>query len=324
MKFAKVVVDADALVYKCGFAAEGEPLEYVLSTVKRALLKTKDECNAEEMEVYIKGTGNFRESVAVSKGYKAQRSKKKPRYYEEIRDYLQTRWGAIQVDEMEADDMVSMLLYEDYVATSGKKDKATLILSSPDKDLNNTPGWHHNHTKNEVRWISGEQALRHFWFQMLAGDKADNIPGLPSLPPAFLRLRGIRVNKSVGDKTAKALLTPTLTAEDAEKQVYHCYQAWGLPLMPEDVLKDYIVEQGTLLWMLRREHGGQPVHFKINEELYERAKRDYQYPEDGTKRGGEGGHTGEDRDPLSTGEWESEYSDKLNDSLCVQPNSTGC
>jgi hypothetical protein len=337
---SELIIDGDGIMYTVGFASEGEPINYVLGTVKKYLDRIQSETGASKRSIYIKGTGNFRDEVAVTQPYKGTRTNAKPSTYEDIVSYLISYQGATKVDGMEADDRVSYLLYQDYLASGGDKDKATLILSSRDKDLKNTPGWHHNPDTSQVYWVTDEQALRHFWWQMLQGDSSDSIPGLPSIPEAYFKKFGLRKtkNNAVGKGTATKLMQVTCTAEAAELLVWELYIAHGDEQgWSDSVTKDYFLEQATLLWMTREMNGDEPVRYQINEELYERARKRWEsnrYPHGVSERahtdGGDAGEAEGDsgysvKGRLSinvrgTGPGDrSDDSDQSNDALSIRP-----
>lgn len=250
----KVFIDADQLVYACGFAAEGEPISHALNLVKRALEQILKDTDAKDYELYISGKGNFREDIALSDGYKATRSGRKPESYEEIREYMVSVWNAIKCDGLEADDAVSMKLWEDYCNAKGNKELSSSIVSSPDKDLNNTPGWHYNPRTRETKWITEEQATRHFYYQLLAGDRVDNIRGLPYCPDIIREDYGLSkaAKKGCGEGSAKKIMSQIDKSEHPEITVWDCYDAWGLDHgLEAGEVYDYMVEQGQLLWMVR-------------------------------------------------------------------------
>lgn len=244
----KVVIDGDQLPYSAGFVTEGEPIAFALQLVKKGLQKILNDCGTEDYELYIAGEGNFREEIATSVPYKGTRPARKPEHYAEIRQYMQDIWGAVKVHGMEVDDKVSMVLWEDYVATGGSE----VILSSPDKDLNNTPGWHYNPTKRKKYFVTEEQSDRHFLYQLLTGDTVDNIKGLPHGTPEFITRYGcpVAVKKGVGAKSAKAIMEHDKGGEE----VYRAYCMWGKDVcMDIHETYEYMKEQGQLLWMLREE-----------------------------------------------------------------------
>lgn len=267
----KAVVDADQLIYAAGFATKGEPVSHACQLVKKQFKRIQADTGASELDVYISGTGNYREEVAITKGYKANRTAPKPDHYDDIVEYMQGSWGATKVDGMETDDKVSILLWEDYVEHDADPDECTIILSSPDKDLNNTPGWHYNPRTREKRWITELQAERHFYYQLLSGDRVDNIPGLPFLAEETITCYGTKAGRrGVGPGTAKKIMQAH--PDDHREAVYRAYCEWGKQSgMPAEILEDYLIEQGQLLWMLREE--GQMWHptaelTKVISEVY--------------------------------------------------------
>ena len=284
-EFDCVLIDADQIVYSVGFAAKGEPISFVLQTIKNTLDKIQRQCNAKERKVFIKGKNNFRTEVAVTDVYKGTRLKEKPAFFHEMYQYMQDHHEAVEADGMEADDLVSYMLWNDFIKT-GTPESCTLIVSSADKDLKNTPGWHHNPQTGEIQFYTLEQSNRHFWYQMLVGDKTDNIRGLPYLPyNECIRFNtgSVAYTKGVGKETAKKIMSTTSSSEEAEELVYELYLHWGLDsLYSERRVRDYITEQGQLLWITRElDKDSNPVRFSINEERYERSRERTEYA--GTK-----------------------------------------
>jgi hypothetical protein len=306
-----LAIDADYWVYSCGFAAEGEPLSHALRLIKNKIGEAIEDTGADTHTLYIGGEGNFRNDIAVTKEYKGSRSARKPEYYNEIRQYMQEAHDAQLVNGMEADDKVSILLWEDYCKASGVREECTLVISSPDKDLNNTPGWHHNPRTREVKWISANQAGRHFWYQMLEGDSVDNIPGLPDLPDAERFFYNIRKGKGFGKTSAKKVMANSVSENGACRDVLRCYIAWGLSAgMSDSQIKDYLTEQGQLLWMTREtDDFDQPILFELEEGEYEGAKRAYERDRYGTEVEGEAGGGPEGREGLRGGEEAGDQSD---------------
>lgn len=255
--FERLLIDGDQLMFSVGFAAEEEPLNYILNTVKNSLNRTiRDTGNPPEVKVYIKGEDNFRDALAVSTGYKATRTARKPKCYGDIRRYLLDHWGAIAVDGMEADDAVSVELYQDWITG-----KPTTVLSSPDKDLWNTPGWHYNPKRPDdgVNLVTDEMADAHFWIQMLSGDRVDNIPGLPDLTKEIREEYGLaKGGKGCGELRAKTIIFQS--DPPYSDIVQRCYQTWAEREGIEPIIKEYFEEQGRLLWMTRELHpDGSPV-----------------------------------------------------------------
>ena len=273
----KIVIDGDQMLYAAGFASEGEPRSHTYHLLKKAMEDIFRGCRTEQYELYLSGEGNFREDLAVTQGYKANRTDRKPESYDDAKSYLIGSWGAQTVDGMETDDKVSIELWKDYCKHGGDKSQTTIILSSPDKDLNNTPGWHYNPRTKKLSWIGETQAYRHFLYQLLMGDRVDNIRGLPRIPEDALHhwnLKGT-AKKGVGAGTAKQIMSCSQTCNAGELDVYRAYCAWGknANLESEEVL-EYLEEQGQLLWMVRELHNNKPVMWSPDNDLFELASKE--------------------------------------------------
>lgn len=181
------LIDCDILVYRCGFAADSqvkrdgndpEQLDYLhfaLGNVKEVMEEvTTRFCPF--YRAFLSGSGNFREQVATILPYKGNRdAKHKPKYYKEIKQYLIDVWGAEVINGREADDAIGC-------AQWAAKDRDTIIVSI-DKDLDMIPGPHYNWVKNFAYDVSLNNANLMLFWQMLVGDRTDNIPGIPGIGP---------------------------------------------------------------------------------------------------------------------------------------------
>jgi len=108
---------------------EVDPLEYVLHSTKLFVEQMLSDVNSEEYIFYLTGKDNFRDEVATIIPYKSTRSGDRPHWYNEIREYLINKYGAIVVDGYEADDACIMKAVE-----LDKQGKDWVILTR-DKDL---------------------------------------------------------------------------------------------------------------------------------------------------------------------------------------------
>ena len=218
-----VLIDADILVYRCGFACkDDEPVENALHSVKLYINNILDRFKEKDSyQLYLTGKNNFRFDIATIKPYKANRGEK-PKYYQEIRDYMTNVWKAHVTEGIEADDAMAMRQW-------ASPDRST-VIASIDKDLKMIPGWHYNFVKDELFDVSLREANRMLFWQLLVGDSTDNIPGI----------------KGVGPKTADKLLP-----EDGDET------SWKAT-----VVEKYKEQYGTkwreaynevvkLLWMIR-------------------------------------------------------------------------
>lgn len=244
------LVDGDILVYRCGFAADSQIknwykenvnpeatpeelaehlaredyLTHALGNVKTMMDGFADLFNHDTMRVFLTGHGNFREQIATLLPYKGNRDKlHKPKYYDDIRRYLCNVWRAEVIDGHEADDAIASA---QWVAT----DDSTVSVSI-DKDLNMIPGNHYNPVTKELYYVEQEEADLALFYQMLVGDRTDNIPGIDK----------------IGDKRASDLINEhgrdVDRVREAVKEKYR--QQYG-----PDWEAAYH-EVGALLWMRR-------------------------------------------------------------------------
>jgi len=264
------LIDCDILVYSISFSCERKmpdgskvpiSLEEVNNKVDEKIAEICAEVYATEpCKLFLTGRDNFRNKIAFTKGYKAQRKKEKPFHWKYIRAYVQAVHGAIEVNGLEADDLMGI------EQTSRLKFKDTIICSI-DKDLKTIPGMHYSWEQHlqpsfGPKWIDkfGEIYLKgtkikgtgmcFFYSQMLTGDNTDNIPGLPRFGP-------MKVYAALGEcKTIRELHDVVVS----KYQEYYPDNWW-------DIFK----EQATLLWMVRRLHDdGSPVMWEeeFNEPEY--------------------------------------------------------
>ena len=126
-----------------------------------------------------KGGNCFRTHRALIKKYKGNRDNLvKPPYYDELREYLINDLKAPVYHKWEADDTACMSMEK------CRNKKGTIaILAAIDKDLEQQEGRHINPNKKDegVYVVSKLMGLKSFYKQMLMGDVADNIPGLPGV-----------------------------------------------------------------------------------------------------------------------------------------------
>lgn len=190
---------------------------------------------------------NFRYEVAKTKPYKGSRKNVKPYHFYNILVYLLSEYDVVVSDYgYEADDMMCI---------EQTKRPGETIICSRDKDLRICPGWHFSWEcgkqgtiypteTDRIGWLEkvGDKVLGYglsfFYYQMLVGDSADNIPGLPGIGPA-------RAFNVLHDKhTEKELFT---TVKDMYKQLL------------EEQSKEYFMEQANLLWMIQEKGVGYAI-----------------------------------------------------------------
>lgn len=180
----KVLIDADILTYKLGFALEGEPKFFVKSNLDKYIRGILEDTGCKEYQLYLTGKNNFRNTVTDT--YKANRKDSpKPKYYAKLRELMVRDWGAEVIDGMEADDKL------------GLEQTEHTMIASIDKDLLIVSGWHFNLNSREKKLVTDEEGDKWFYCQMLMGDSTDNIAGI----------------KGVGIAKANALLDKYLRSD---------------------------------------------------------------------------------------------------------------
>jgi 5'-3' exonuclease len=126
------------------------------------------ETNAVGFKCFLTGSDNFRYSIYPD--YKAnRRDMPRPKHLQCVREHLVSVWNASVTDNIEADDAMG-------IEQCLSNDNSTMICTI-DKDLLQIPGQHYNFVKQEFRTVSPLEGLRHFYWQLVMGDRSDNILG---------------------------------------------------------------------------------------------------------------------------------------------------
>lgn len=191
---------------------------------------------------------NFRYGIAKTQPYKGNRKNPKPFHFYNILVYMLAKYDCvISTDGYEADDMMCI----EQVARGGGT-----IICSRDKDLRICPGYHFSWEcgkqgaiypvetdrlgwlEPRMKWNEKKKeevfddvlgyGMSFFYYQMLVGDSADHIPGLPGWgkTKAFNLLSEIREEGELFN-TVKQLYKEVKGEES----------------------KEYFLEQANLLWM---------------------------------------------------------------------------
>ena len=192
----------------------------------------------------VEHVANHRYAAAVTKPYKGTRNNPKPIHFYNIAAYMLGKYNCvISRDGLEADDEICI------AQRTALDFGVETTICSRDKDLRICKGWHYS-------WECGKQAavgphhtdaygslhmkenkevygygLKFFLFQMLTGDTADNIPGLPK----------------IGKARAFSLLEPISNKQEAIQAVKGMYKE-----VLGEGSKEYFLEQASLLWMVQR------------------------------------------------------------------------
>lgn len=279
----EVLIDADVVAYYSAFGLDDTGFGAVATKCDIRMQQIIDETSAGKHRAFLTGEKNFRNRVATLQRYKGNRYdengvriKPQPEWLPEARKYLVDNWGAIICDDEEADDALSYTQAEN-IKLYGTENS---VISTVDKDLLINPGWHHNMSSGYLQEVDEEgtlfldskgkvrgTGLRFFFAQMLMGDPADWIPGLPKITDAIKENIPTETNLrrgGCGPKAALSILADCETIKDMHDKVYnsyllywgeHSYTHWktgqeyppGVPTANRQ-----FIEQGRLLWMRRK------------------------------------------------------------------------
>lgn len=182
------IIDMDSVVFTAAnpnkvLGDDGEPLRtedgkrfvYVDKTeveliescdwVMNDILKS---CEATHYIAYIKGKNTgFRKQFNPE--YKSLRPKESPKWWDFVKAYLIDKWRAIEVNNIEVDDMC----YLTYLNLPNS------FMCCIDKDLLQQAGCHFNWRKKEWITTTEEKAIELFWKDMIVGQSGDGIKGVP-------------------------------------------------------------------------------------------------------------------------------------------------
>lgn len=169
------LIDGDIVCYRSAASCEPskardwvEPLEVAIMRVDDLMRRILEETQATSYKAFLTGSDNFR--LQYNPEYKANRKDVvRPRWLQECREHLVMEWKASVEDGQEADDAMGIA----QVASEA----GTTVIASIDKDLLCIPGKHYNFVTGEFREQSDVDACRHFYWQLIMGDRGDNVFG---------------------------------------------------------------------------------------------------------------------------------------------------
>ena len=150
--------------------------DYICHLVDLSIQEVIDATEATSYVCALSGKGNFRYDVAKQQPYKGNRnpSQTRPYHYGTIEDHIIRAHPQVVVDGIEADD---------WLGIEQRKDPENTCIASRDKDLKTVFGWHYRFSCGRAQpaipmhWMSEEESMHFFFYQMLIGDNTDNIPG---------------------------------------------------------------------------------------------------------------------------------------------------
>lgn len=200
-----------------------DKIENALHSVKVTVANIKKACNADKVEVYLSGEGNFRDELPLPSKYKSNREGMiKPLLLTEIRQYLVTKYKAKTVDSAEVDDRLVQRMWDGYTS------KQKIIGVTADKDAMGNMGWLYNPNKmSEPEFITG---LGELWL-----DDKGKVRGKGRIWLYLQWVLGDLIDgynpceicgKSYGEKSAYKLLKDLKTDKECAQAVYDQYKVW--------------------------------------------------------------------------------------------------
>lgn len=269
-----VHIDADFLAYQSSYEKDGEQksladMQHNCSVAVETMRKL---AAAQYVHLHLTpGTSDkgSRYEIAIQKEYQGNRKDKpKPRYLHMMREWMGNHFPATLHQFCEADDGMSSAQYKArMVEPYGGKGS---IICSKDKDLDMVPGLHLDWDTGEIKdtesdfgtiWLDDSKSStklkglgqKFFWAQMLMGDTADNIQGLP-----FVMNEHMSKPKKVGPVITYSLLCDIDSNKDAFLFVKSLYEKTGHYIgykhwkTGEDVpWQTVFASEMRLLWMRR-------------------------------------------------------------------------
>jgi DNA polymerase-1 len=240
-------IDGDMIAYWAG-GNEDTSVQVSRNTALNKIEAMGKYAGAERIVVHLTAESSSKADrylIATVKPYQGQRKGKgKPQNWAYLRSWMESYEGHSFSVKLwatrEADDGLAWMAY----LYGGEH-----VICTKDKDMRMLPGWHQNWDTMALHYVPrGCYDLVHddkqyghkwFWLQMLHGDGADNIPGLP-------KIRNGKGNFVLcGEVGAKnALLDTTCNAEacNVVAQAYRDYY-------DDDAGGMMMAEQALLLWL---------------------------------------------------------------------------
>ncbi len=204
-----LLIDSDLVAFRCAASVGEDAKEIALLRVDRLMQELLHSTQADSYLAFLTGSGNFRKKINLE--YKANRKDKEPpAFLQDCREFLVTEWNAQVSDRCEADDMLGIYQSDD------------TMIASLDKDLRMIPGMHYNWVKGETDYVDHLAGLRHFYKQMLIGDRSDNIFGVDKIGP----VKAGKIIDNLEDEIDMIEAVFNLYNEDAKRFVMNAQCLW--------------------------------------------------------------------------------------------------
>lgn len=248
VKGRTLLVDGDYLGYYAAGNDECSPGRARQNAIEK-IDAFKALSGAEKVVVHLtapESNKGWRYLLATVWAYQAQRSgSRKPKNWQSLREWFDTYDGTqfktkVWTDR-EADDGMAY-----HAQVLGPE---LAVVATADKDMRMFSGIHIDWKTYDLAFVGANcfeyigangklYGHKWFWQQMLQGDTADNIPGLPEYRKPNGKMGPI------GEKTAEKFLAGCKNNEDCLRVVYALYKT-----KYQHDAAQRLAEQATLLWM---------------------------------------------------------------------------
>jgi hypothetical protein len=285
-----LLADGDGLCYYCAGNDDTAPGQARINLIDK-LRAAQAACGAESIKILVTARGSHkghRYAVARVKPYQGQREgSRRPKNWAYLRELLEVHgiegMDVEQTDVAEADDLFSR-----YGASH-----PDCVIYTQDKDMRMVPGLHldwltHVLFKLEpTAWRAnhGDKLWGRAWFwsQMLHGDTADNIPGLPYYTDGSILKSGPKkgevkeIRCGEASELVKRLIPMLVNDTNACTHIRPHYEScYGDRWLVE------MLEQGILLWMRTDQQSspfdvcakGNPMHTLTTHEQFPAARQE--------------------------------------------------
>lgn len=284
-----LLADGDGLAYYCAGKDDTEP-GVARANMLDKLRSARAAAGAERVKILLTASGShkgFRYAVARAKPYQGQRTdSRRPANWQYLRGLLEAGeladWIDVELTTIaEADD-----LFARYA-----KGHPDCVIYTQDKDMRMVEGWHLDWLTHIMfhlepgtwakTWNDKLWGRAWFWSQMLHGDAADNIPGLPFYKDGSILKSGPKKGEvkeiPCGEKSGAVVeMLPQVSSDMGATLLLQglyksCYgERWLVEML----------EQGILLWMRSDDSSsalnvvakGNPLYYLTTHEHYPAAR----------------------------------------------------
>lgn len=156
-----------------------EIIEKGVRKVQKRIAEMRSRFYNPEIRAGVGGEGNFRYDIFPE--YKSRNKAEPKTILKDLAkisiDVAISEGWVIPAHGKEADDLVRMWSFE--AKAEGRK----FIVGHLDKDLDCIAGQHFNYRTNAIYDVTVEQAMHHYFTQIVVGDSTDSIPGAHQIGP---------------------------------------------------------------------------------------------------------------------------------------------